>query len=140
VRTGRAGAQLAASIRVPPGGGAFTVGEGAVWAMSDATSTLLRIDPARNAVVARIHVSPVRPPPARAQSGCPTRRRNTVSRIDPATNKVSATIHIEWPSGVAVSPGAVGIADEGGPSVERVDPAPTGLGNDPGRPGSRVLC
>ena len=124
VRTGRAGAQLVASIRVPPGGGAFTVGEGAVWAMSDATSTLLRIDPARNAVVARIHVSPG--DVAAAGGGAvwlSHPQENTVSRIDPATNKVSATIHIEWPSGVAVSPGAVWIADEGGPSVERVDPA-----------------
>ena len=100
------------------------MGEGAVWAMSDATSTLLRIDPARNAVVARIHVSPG--DVAAAGEGAvwlSHPQENTVSRIDPATNKVSATIHIEWPSGVAVSPGAVWIADEGGPSVERVDPA-----------------
>ncbi len=125
VRTGRAGAQLVASIRVPPQGGAFTVGEGAVWAMSDATSTLMRIDPARNAVVARIHVSS-RVDEAAAGEGAvwlSHPEENTVSRIDPATNKVSATIHIPWPSGVAVSPGAVWIADEGGPSVERVDPA-----------------
>ena len=124
VRTGRAGARLIASIRVPPQGGAFTVGEGAVWAMSDATSTLLRIDPARNAIVARIHVSPG--DVAAAGEGAvwlSHPQENTVSRIDPATNKVSATIHIEWPSGVAVSPGAVWIADKGGPSVERVDPA-----------------
>jgi virginiamycin B lyase len=128
VRTGRAGAKLVASIRVPPNGGshggAFTVGEGAVWAMSDHTSTLLRIDPARNAVVASIHV----PPSDEAAAGggavwLSHPQENTVSRIDPATNRVSATIHAEWPSGVAVSPGAVWIADEGGPSVKRVDPA-----------------
>ena len=52
--------------------GPATVGEGAVWAMSDPESTLLRIDPARNAVVARIpdvlHPGRRRPP-ATAPSG-----------------------------------------------------------------------
>src|SRR5207249_11910101 len=53
------GGQVVGRIRVgranPPqrGGGALAVGEGAVWAMSDAKATLMRIDPARNAVVAR---------------------------------------------------------------------------------------
>ena len=120
-----ADARLVASIPVPPQGGAFAVGEGAVWAMSDATSTLLRIDPVRNAVVARIHVSLGEA--AAAGEGAVWLSHpdvNTVSRIDPKTNKVTATIHIPWqPSGVAVSPGAVWIADAGGPSVTRIDPA-----------------
>jgi hypothetical protein len=47
-----------------------------------------------------------------------------VSRIDPATNKVTATIHVgPQPAGIAVSPGAVRVADAGGPSVSRIDPA-----------------
>jgi YVTN family beta-propeller protein len=120
----RAGARLIASIPVR-GGGAFTVGEGAVWAMSDATSTLMRIDPIRNRVVARINVSPGEQ--AAAGEGAvwlSHPQENTVSRIDPKTNKVSATIDVPWqPSGVAVSPGAVWIAATGGPSVARIDPA-----------------
>jgi YVTN family beta-propeller protein len=109
----------------PLGGGALTVGEGAVWAMSNAESTLMRIDPARNAVVARIKVSP--PEAAAAGDGgvwltYPT--DDTVSRIDPATNKVAASIHVgPRPAGVAVAPGAVWIADDYGPSVSRIDPA-----------------
>jgi hypothetical protein len=50
------------------GGGPLAVGEGAVWAMSDAKSTLMRIDPARNAVVAR-SAPRRRSPPATAPSG-----------------------------------------------------------------------
>jgi virginiamycin B lyase len=123
--TSTADARLVASIPVPPQGGAFTVGEGAVWAMSDTTSTLLRIDPSRNAVVARIHVSPGYA--AAAGEGAvwlSHPQENTVTRIDPKTNTVSATIHIRGqPAGVAVSPGAVWVADAGGPSVTRIDPA-----------------
>jgi YVTN family beta-propeller protein len=120
-----ADARLVASIPVPPQGGAFTVGEGAVWAMSDTASTLLRIDPSRNAVVARIHVSPGYA--AAAGEGAvwlSHPQENTVTRIDPKTNTVSATIHIrERPAGVAVSPGAVWVANADGPSVTRIDPA-----------------
>ena len=108
----------------PLGGGAFTVGEGAVWAMSDIESTLMRIDPARNAVVARIKVAV--PEAAAAGDGgvwLTYPGQNTISRIDPATNKVRATIHVgSQPVGVAVSPGAVWVVNAGGPSVSRIDP------------------
>ena len=120
-----ADARVIATIVVPPGGGAFTVGQGAVWSMSDPTSTLLRIDPARNAVVARIHVAPGEQAVAGEGAVWLTHpRENTVSRIDPKTNTVSATIHVpDSPSGVAVTPGAVWVADSGGPSLTRIDPA-----------------
>lgn len=120
-----ADARLAATIAVPPGGGAFAVGEGAVWSMSDPTSTLLRIDPARNAVVARIHIAPGEQAVAGEGAVWLTHpRQNTVSRIDPETNTVSATIPVpDQPSGVAVSPGAIWVADSGGPSLTRIDPA-----------------
>jgi streptogramin lyase len=63
--------------------------------MSNAESTLMRIDPARNAVVARIHVSP--PEVAAAGDGAvwlsyPS--SDSVSRIDPAANRVVATIRV----------------------------------------------
>ncbi len=109
----------------PLGGGALAVGEGAVWAMNDGESTLMRIDPARNTVVARIKVSP--PDAAAAGDGAVWLSypgKDTVSRIDPATNKLTASIHIAFqPSGIAISPGAVWVADAGGPSVSRIDPA-----------------
>jgi virginiamycin B lyase len=124
-------AKVVARIRLgrgapaPLGGGALTVGEGAVWAMSDAESTLMRIDPTRNAVVARIKV----PPPDTTAAGdgavwLTYPLDDTVSRIDPATNKVTASIHVgPRPTGIAISPGAVWVADDYGPSVSRIDPA-----------------
>jgi YVTN family beta-propeller protein len=108
----------------PLGGGALTVGEGAVWAVSEAESALMRIDPARNAIVARITV--VSPDATAAGDGAvwltyPS--SNTVVRIDPDTNKETARIHVgPQPSGIALSPGAVWVADGGGPSVSRIDP------------------
>jgi len=117
--------RLGRGAPAPLGGGALTVGEGAVWAMSNAESTLMRIDPARNVVVARIKVSP--PDTAAAGDGAvwlTYPADDTVSRIDPATNRVTASIHVgPRPTGVAVSPGAVWIADAYGPSVSRIDPA-----------------
>ena len=121
-----ADARLVATIAVPPGGGAFAVGEGAVWSMSDPISTLLRIDPARNAVVARIHVAPGEAAVAGEGAVWLTHpRENTVSRIDPKTNTVSATIPVsDWPSGIAVSPGAVWVADSGAPASRGSTPPP----------------
>ena len=86
-----AGGKVVAAIRVghggrpPMGGGAMAVGEGAVWAMSDAAKTLSRIDPARNAVVAKIKVWP--PEAVAAGEGAVWLTYpfdNAVYRIDPA--------------------------------------------------------
>jgi YVTN family beta-propeller protein len=117
--------RLGRGAPAPLGGGALTVGEGAVWAMSDAESTLMRIDPARNAVVARIKVSPTEAAAAGDGAVWLTHPSDdTVSRIDPATNRVTASIQVgPRPTGVTISPGAVWIADAYGPSVSRIDPA-----------------
>jgi virginiamycin B lyase len=119
------GAKVVAAIPIPPGGGAFAVGEGAVWAMSDATSTLVRIDPARNAVTARIDVAPGDAAAAGAGAVWLSHPANdTVVRIDPTTNKVSATIHVgPHPAGIAVSRHAVWVANVDGPTIARIDPA-----------------
>jgi virginiamycin B lyase len=118
IRIGRGGLPLR-------GGGALAVGEGAVWAMSNSQATLMRIDPARNAVVAKIKVAP--PEAAAAGDGAvwlSDPSDDTVSRVDPATNRVTATIHVgPRPEGIAVSPGAVWVVNAGGPSVSRIDPA-----------------
>jgi DNA-binding beta-propeller fold protein YncE len=115
---------LVRGATAPLGGGAFTAGEGAVWAMSDIESTLMRIDPTRNAVVARIKVSP--PEAAAAGDGgvwLSYPLEDKISRIDPATNKVRVTIHVgPQPVAIAVSPGAVWVLNGGGPSISRIDP------------------
>jgi YVTN family beta-propeller protein len=125
------GGEVLARIRLgrgavaPLGGGALTVGEGAVWAMSDAEDRLMRIDPARNSIVARIKVFP----PAAAAAGdgavwLSYPSDDKVLRIDPATNKVTASIPVgPQPDGIAISPGAVWVANAGGPSISRIDPA-----------------
>lgn len=106
-------------------GGPLAVGEGAVWAMNDAKATLMRIDPERNAVIARIKVGT--PEAAAAGDGAvwlSNPSENKVTRVDPATNSVTATIPVgPQPEGIAVSPGAVWVVNAGGPSVSRIDPA-----------------
>lgn len=128
-----AGGKVIAAIRVgrsipaigQEGGGPLAVGEGAVWAMNQGKEILMRIDPARNAVVARIKLDP--PNEAAAGDGAVWLSNpsfNTVTRVDPATNTVTATIPVgAQPEGIAVSPGAVWVANAGGPSVSRIDPA-----------------
>jgi len=119
------GGEVIAEITITSGSGAFTVGEGAVWAMSDSVSTLSRIDPKRNAVVAEIEVG-ASDAAAAGEGGVWISHpaENTVSRIDPRTNRVAATIHVgPQPSAVAVSHGAVWVANAGGPSVSRIDPS-----------------
>jgi YVTN family beta-propeller protein len=127
----RPGGKVVAAIPVghatPPwrGGGPMAIGEGAVWAVGNAESTLSRIDPARNAVVKKIELDP--PEEMAAGDGAvwltyPS--ENTVARFDPATSKVTKTIHVgPNPEGIAVSPGAVWVANADGPSLSRIDPA-----------------
>src|SRR5262249_2478674 len=89
-----AGGRVIASIRVPPEGGGFAVGEGAAWAMSNPTSTLMRIDPMRNAVVARVRVPPGEDVAAGGGAVWLSHPEDdTVSRIDSKTNAVT-TIHV----------------------------------------------
>jgi virginiamycin B lyase len=127
--------KVVARIPIPPGGGGLALGEGAVWSTTNEVSTLTRIDPERNAVVARIEVA--------RRNQCPEFPRscgevaagngavwvshpsdNTVSRVDPQTNRVTATIPVgPQPTPVAVTPGAIWVANIGGPSVSRIDPA-----------------
>jgi virginiamycin B lyase len=126
-----AGGNIVARIRIgridPPlrAGGALAVGAGAVWAVSESRGALMRIDPARNAVVKRIKL----PVPESVAAGGGTvwlsdPFQGTVSRLDPSTDTVTATIHVGLrPEGIAVSPGAVWVVNAGGPSLSRIDPA-----------------
>jgi YVTN family beta-propeller protein len=151
------GGEVVAKIPIPKGYGGFAVGEGAVWALSDDVSTLSRIDPQRNAVVARIKVTPKNPCPAyvcgepAAGAGAvwvPRASDNSVSRVDLATNAVTAVIPVgAHPTATVVGAGAVWVANSGGsrngriegPSISRIDPATnavTTIGLGPARAAS----
>jgi YVTN family beta-propeller protein len=119
------GAKVVAEIAVQPGGGGFAIGEGAVWSASDATSTLTRIDPARNAVVKEMTIDAAGEVAAGDGSIWLTHpEANTVSRIDPTTYKVRATIRVgKRPLGLAVTADAVWVANADVPSLSRIDPA-----------------
>jgi YVTN family beta-propeller protein len=131
-------AKIVAKIAIPPGTGGMAIGEGAVWSLNWSTWSLMRIDPHRNVVTARISVKPTNPcPPSPDTCGqvaagngamwVSMRPDNVVARVDPTTSKVTATIPVgESPDGIASSPGAVWVANHGtssGPSVSRIDPA-----------------
>jgi virginiamycin B lyase len=130
----RAG-KVVARIPIPANSGAFAVGEGAVWASSDAVPILLRIDPATNSVVARISFAsknvctdlPGSCGEAVAGNGALWIARvldDSVLRIDPRDNSLAATIPVgPQPEGIATTPGAVWVVNKGGPSVSRIDPA-----------------
>jgi DNA-binding beta-propeller fold protein YncE len=123
-------AKVVATIRLghgrpaPSGGGAFAIGEGAVWAVNSAESTLMRIDPGRNTVVARVKVPPTEDMAAGDGAVWLTNpQQDTVTRVDTDRNAVASTIHVGFqPLGIAVTPGAVWVADAGGPSVGVIDP------------------
>ncbi len=129
------GGKVVAKVPIPAGTGAFAVGEGAVWAVSDTGPVLTRIDPGRNAVVASIKLKLKSVCPAEAP-GCGDAAAgdggvwvthvddDTVSRIDPGTNAVTATIKVgPRPLGIAVSQRAVWVANGGAPSISRIDPS-----------------
>ncbi|PWU25360.1 MAG: hypothetical protein C5B48_01685 [Candidatus Rokuibacteriota bacterium] len=129
------GGTVVASIRIPQNGGAFAVGEGAVWATSDAVSILSRIDPKLNSPVVRSTIPshktctdlPGSCGEAAVGSGALWVARisdDTVIRIDPSDNSVAATIAVgPQPEGIATTPGAVWVVNKGEPSVSRIDPA-----------------
>ena len=126
---------VVARIPIPSNSGALAVGEGAVWATSDAVPILLRIDPRTNAVVARIRIAskiactdlPGSCGEATTGDGALWIARvndDVVLRIDPRDNSLAATIPVgPQPEGIATTPGAVWVVNKGGPSVSRIDPA-----------------
>jgi YVTN family beta-propeller protein len=128
------GGKVIEGIRIPANSGVLAVGSGAVWVTSDAVSTLLRIDPTRNTIVARTKIMTHNSCPEFPGScgGAATGRSalwisrtpdNSVLRIDPRDNSVAATISVgPQPEGVATTPGAVWVVNRGGPSVSRIDP------------------
>src|SRR3954453_20208676 len=89
------GGKVVAPIRVGRGGlpvrggGALAVGEGAVWAMSNTKSTLMRTDPSRTHIVANIKVlSPEAVAGGAGGASISNPLQDTVSRLQQATNEV----------------------------------------------------
>jgi virginiamycin B lyase len=127
--------QVVARIPIPGNSGVLAVGEGAVWASSDAVSALTRIDPTRNTAVAQTKIQSQNPcvelpgscGEAVAGNGALWIARlydNSVLRVDPRDGSIVATIPVGLqPEGIAMTPGAIWVVNKGGPSVSRIDPA-----------------
>jgi YVTN family beta-propeller protein len=129
------GGKVVARIVIPQNSGVLAVGEGAVWTSSDAVSMLMRVDPEKNAIVARTKITPHNACPelpgscGEAVAGndavwVARTSDDAVLRIDPRDNSVAASIPVgPNPEGIAITPGAVWVVDKGTPSVARIDPA-----------------
>ena len=127
-----------------PGAGPMTVADGMLWVLKGA-GTVVRIDPATNAVVGK----PLRVPAGAeaiavaqgalwvtsvAPGDLGTPGKDTVTRIDPATGRTVATITVaRAPLDVAATPGAVWVTNSGagGDSVARIDPHTNRLSGRP---------
>lgn len=101
-------------------------GAGYVWAPSEAAGTIAKIDPATNAVVATIDVTPGTSYLAFgfdalwAVSG----KGQSLQRIDPRTGAVTHTIALgRMPGFLAAGEGAVWVQEQGDGTVARIDPA-----------------
>ncbi|SRR6266545_3297995 len=124
--------RFAAVIPVP-GAGSLAVAGGKVWVLG-ASGTVVRIDPATNAVVGE----PLRVPAnaeaiavgdgalwvaSVAPGDLATPHDDAVTRIDLASGRKVATITVRrGPLDVAVTPGAIWVPNAGGDSVARIDP------------------
>ena len=97
------------------GGGPLAVGEGAVWAISNASSKLMRIDPLqRDRIVARIKVKTPEAIAAGDHAVWLTNPSyNSVTRLNPRTDRQTTIPDDSTPEGIAVSRGAVWVANAG---------------------------
>jgi YVTN family beta-propeller protein len=136
VRISRDSATIQATIAtgVADGSGELSLaaGAGSIWLLTDSTGVLSRIDPATNAVVARINVKPhsyaavfgfgsvwITNTGARSDT-----MPGSVQRIDPATNAVTATIAVgPVPRFLAAGAGGVWTLNQRDGTVSRIDPA-----------------
>ena len=125
-RTGR----VTARIRPVPTGesnGAITTGAGSVWVAGPVQgSPLTRIDPRRNAVLARIALSKFRSGGATVAGGnvwVADPGGDKVWRVDPMRNIPVSTTHVgAAPIGVVSGHGSVWVANAGDGTVSRIDP------------------
>ena len=126
------GARLLAAI--PLGSGAdpkeLAVDENGVWVLDSFNGEVIRVDPASNAVVARIRTSPISFGSVAVGGGAvwnSSFAENGVLRIDEGTNQLAATMPFAeqdaGPWGVGYASGSVWVAMHHLGSVVRIDPA-----------------
>ena len=113
-------------IAVARGSEALVAGYGAVWAASSGTNAVLRIDPARNRVTARIPVGPSPKFMAVGEGAVWVQNRGdgSVSRVDPHNNREVARIEAHVPTrygDIAVGEGTVWLAVDSTP-ITSIDP------------------
>ncbi len=119
--------EVVATIKTGVGNteGAIATGAGSVWLLTDAKGTLARFDPATNAVVAEIYLSPGSYGVAFGEDAVwvTSTENSTVTRVDPHTNLVVETIAVgKAPRFITTGGGAVWTLNQGDGSVSRIDP------------------
>ena len=125
-RTGRVTARIR-PVSTGESNGAITTGAGSVWVAGPFQgSPLTRIDPSRNAVLARIALSKFRSGGATVAGGnvwVADPGGDKVWRVDPTRNIPVSTTHVgAAPIGVVSSHGSVWVANAGDGTVSRIDP------------------
>lgn len=101
-------------------------GAGSVWIASDDAGTVSRIDPATNAVSARVKVDPGTWYLAFGFGSlwAVSAREQSLQRIDPATNSVIGRTQLgKEPGFLAAGAGAVWVQEQGDGTLARMDPA-----------------
>ena len=122
--TARVDTVIPTGLADPSGELSVAVGAGSVWLLTDAKGELSRIDPATNAVVAKIAVLP---DSFAAVFGfdavwITNTKANSVQRIDPVSNTVVATILVgPTPRFLAAGEHAVWTLNQGDGSVSRIN-------------------
>jgi streptogramin lyase len=112
-------------VGTPSMPGSIVVTTDSVWMLTDSKTTLSRIDPEQNQIVAEVRV------PASCRSlafgetalwlACPAEDR--VLRIDPATNLVDKRIEVSaHPESLAIGEGSIWVFCKKEGKVERIDP------------------
>jgi YVTN family beta-propeller protein len=110
---------------LPTGGSpiAVAVGFHSVWALTDGSKSLLRLDPLHPPIEIRIGIKPADVAIDQHGVWVASRGADTVSRVDPDTNTVDATIEVgAAPTAVATGAGGVWVANRGDGTVSRIDP------------------
>ena len=122
LKTGELEATIATGVADSEGG--IAVGAGSVWLMSDPLSTLVRVDPLKNEVIAKITVATGSYAVAFGEDALwiTSTDRNLLTRVDPSTNKVVETIPVgKSPRFLTVGFGSVWTLNQGDGSITRVD-------------------
>ncbi len=114
-----------ASIPADPANseGGITVGAGSVWVVAK-PSRLVRIDPAKNSIVASIDLPPGSENPAFGGGfvWVTASAKNALLKVDPATNRVVKTVPVgPEPRFLTVGSGAIWTLNQGDGTVSRVD-------------------